>query len=383
MPKTDPLKKLNYLQRYLVEEFAEDYQEGAMTRRQAIKYIAAVMGSVAAASTFLASCAPVPAAAPAATAVPPTPVPPTSPPPTVAPTAVPPTTAPTAAATKAAVATAAPTVAATPTPAQIAATATQAVLTTTATAPTPTPIPVPAGVRVPADDPAIEAGMVSFPGDGLTLMGYQAKPKGNGPFPAIIVAHENRGLTDYIKDVTRRLAKAGYVALAVDQLSKQGGTDKVTDPAQIPAALSAASPDELAGYYLSGIKYLQGLPIVNRNQLGMVGFCFGGGMTWLAATKSPDLKAAVPFYGPNPPLEAVPNIKAAVLAMYGETDARINAGIPAIEEAMKKNNKTFEKMIYPGAGHAFHNDTGRAYNPAAAEDAWKRTLEWFAKYVKG
>jgi len=377
MPKIDPLKKLNYLQRYLVEEFAEDYQEGAMSRRQAIKYIAAVMGSVAAASTFLASCAPVPAAAPAitapaATAVPPTPVPPTSPP----------TAAPTAVATKAAVATAAPTVAATPTPAQIAATATQAVLTTTATAPTPTPIPVPAGVRVPADDPAIEAGMVSFPGDGLTLMGYQAKPKGNGPFPAIIVAHENRGLTDYIMDVTRRLAKAGYVALAVDQLSKQGGTAKVSD-AQIPAALSAASPDELAGYYLSGIKYLQGLPIVNRNQLGMVGFCFGGGMTWLTATKSPDLKAAVPFYGPNPPLEAVPNIKAAVLAMYGETDTRIDAGIPAIEDAMKKNNKVFEKMIYPGAGHAFHNDTGRAYNPAAAEDAWKRMLEWFAKYVKG
>jgi carboxymethylenebutenolidase len=374
MPKTDPLKKLNYLQRYLVEEFAEDYQEGAMTRRQAIKYIAAVMGSVAAASTFLASCAPAPAAAPAtaalaATTVPPSPVPPTSPPPTTA-------------ATKAAVATAAPTVAATPTPVQIAATATQAVLTTTATAPTPTPIPVAAGVRVPADDPAIESGMVSFPGDGLTLMGYQAKPKGNGPFPAIIVAHENRGLTDYVMDVTRRLAKAGYVALAVDQLSKQGGTAKVSD-AQIPAALSAASPDELAGYYVSGIKYLQGLPIVNRNQLGMVGFCFGGGMTWLTATKSPDLKAAVPFYGPNPPLEAVPNIKAAVLGLYGGDDQRIDAGIPAIEDAMKKNNKTFEKMIYPGAGHAFHNDTGRAYNPVAAEDAWKRALDWFAKYLKG
>ena len=385
MPKIDPLKKLNYLQRYLVEEFVEDYQEGAMTRRQAIKYIAAVVGSLAAANTVLASCAPAtePAAPPAAqpaTAVPPT-VAATSAPPTAAP--VPPTMAPTAAATKAAVATAAPTVAATPTPAQIAATATQATLTTTATAPTPTPIPVPAGVRVPADDPAIEAGMVSFPGDGLTLVGYQAKPKGDGPFPAIIVAHENRGLTDYIKDVTRRLAKAGYVALAVDQLSKQGGTAKVTDPAQIPAALSAASPDELAGYYLSGIKYLQGLPIVQPDRLGMVGFCFGGGMTWLTATKSPDLKAVVPFYGPNPPLEAVPNIKAAVLGLYGANDQRVDAGIPAIEEAMKKNNKIYEKMIYPGAGHAFHNDTGAAYNPQAAEDGWKRALEWFAKYVKG
>jgi len=382
MPKTDPLKKLNYLQRYLVDEFVEDYQEGAMSRRQAIKYIAAVVGSVAVANTVLAGCTPVPAVAPTAAPAAPTTAP-TAIPPTAAPTAAPPTVAPTAAATKAAAATAAPAVAATPTPAQIAATATQAVLTTTATAPTPTPQPVPAGVRVPADDPAVEGGMVSFPGEGLTLVGYQAKPKGNGPFPAIVVAHENRGLTDYIMDVTRRLAKAGYVALAVDQLSKQGGTAKVTDPAQIPGALSAASPDELAGYYLSGIKYLQGLPAVQKDKLGMVGFCFGGGMTWLTAAKSPDLKAAVPFYGPNPPLDAVPNIKAAVLALYGETDARINAGIPAIEEAMKKTNKTFEKMIYPGAGHAFHNDTGRAYNPNAAEDAWKRTLEWFAKYVKG
>jgi carboxymethylenebutenolidase len=363
MAEQDPLKNLNHLQRYLVEEYIEDYQEGAMTRRQALKYIAAVMGSLAVATTVLAGCAPVPAAAP--TAAP-------------QPTAVPPTIAVAKAAT-----TVAPTVAASPTPAQIAATATQAVLTTTATAPTPTPVPVPPGVRVPADDPAVEGSMVSFPGDGFSIIAYQTRPKGNGPFPAIVVAHENRGLTDYIQDVARRLAKAGYVALAVDLLSKQGGTAKVTDPAQIPAALSGASPDQLAAHYLAGIKYLQGLVFVQKERVGMVGFCFGGGMTWLTATKSPDLKAAVPYYGPNPPLEGVPNIKAAVLAMYGETDARINAGIPAIEEAMKKNDKIFEKMIYPGAGHAFHNDTGRAYNPQAAEDAWKRTLEWFAKYVKG
>ena len=115
----------------------------------------------------------------------------------------------------------------------------------------------------------------------------------------------------------------------------------------------------------------------------MVGFCFGGGMTWLVATKAPDLKAAVPYYGPNPPLEGVPNIKAAVHAMYGENDQRINAGIPAIEDAMKRNNKVFEKMIYPGASHTFHNDTGRNYNPVAAEDAWKRTLDWFARVRQG
>jgi carboxymethylenebutenolidase len=236
---------------------------------------------------------------------------------------------------------------------------------------------------VPADDPAIEAEMVTFPGEGLAVIAYRAKPKGSGPFPAILVCHENRGLTDYIQDVARRVAKAGYVALAVDLLSGQGGTAKVTDPAQIPAALSGASPDQLAGYFLNGIKYLQGLAFVQRERIGMTGFCFGGGMTWLVATKSPDLRAAVPYYGPNPPLEGVPNIKAAVLAMYGETDQRINAGIPAIEAAMQKNGKVFEKFIYPGAGHAFHNDTGRSYNAQAADDAWQRTLEWFAKYVKG
>lgn len=380
MAEKDPLENLNHLQRYLVEEYVEDYREGAMSRRQALKYIAAVMGSLAVANTVLAGCMPAPAASPTA-APQPTTMPPQAP---TAARPAPSTPAPAAGAPKAAEP-AAPTVAASPTPAQVAAAATQAVLATVVTAPTPTPaaIPVPAGVRVPADDPAVEAEMVTFPGEGVTVMAYRAKPKGAGPFPAIVVAHENRGLTDYIQDVTRRLAKAGYVALAVDLLSRQGGTAKVTDPAQIPAALSAASPDELAGHYVAGIQYLQGLAFVQKERLGMTGFCFGGGMTWLTATKSPELKAAVPFYGPNPPLEAVPNIKAAVLAIYGETDARINAGIPAIEEAMKKGNKTFEKLIYPGAGHAFHNDTGRNYKPDAAEDAWKRTLEWFAKYVKG
>ena len=356
MSENDPLKDLNHLQRYLVEEYVEDYQERAMSRRQVLKYIAAVVGSFAVANTVLAGCAPLPAPAAPTAAQPATPTP--------------------------ATATGSPAVAATPTPAQIRATATQVVLATTDTAPTPTPQPVPAGVRVSADDPAIEAGAVTFPGDGLSVIAYQAKPKGDGPFPAILVAHENRGLTDYIKDVTRRLAKAGYVALAVDLLSAQGGTDKVTDPAQIPAALSGALPDQLTGHYLSGIQYLQGLPYVQPDRLGMMGFCFGGGMTWLVATKAPELKAAVPYYGPNPPLEGVPNIKAAVLAIYGENDQRINAGIPAIEDAMKTNNKVFEKVIYPGAAHAFHNDTGRNYNPQAAEDAWKRTLDWFARYVK-
>jgi carboxymethylenebutenolidase len=270
-----------------------------------------------------------------------------------------------------------------PTPEQTRAVATATVLATTDTAPTPTPVPAPAGVNVAPDDPDIEARDLTFPGEGLDIVGYLAKPKGEGPFPAILVSHENRGLTDHIKDVTRRLAKAGYVGLAVDLLSSQGGTAKVSDPAQIPSILSGTPPDELAGYFLKGIEYLQAQPFVSKDRLGMVGFCFGGGMTWLVATKAPQLKAAVPFYGPNPPLEAVPNIRAAVLGIYGENDQRINAGIPAIEEAMRQNGKTFENVIYPGANHAFHNDTGRNYNPEAAVDAWSRTLAWFEKYVRG
>ncbi len=114
----------------------------------------------------------------------------------------------------------------------------------------------------------------------------------------------------------------------------------------------------------------------------MVGFCFGGGVTWRAATKLLQLRAAVPFYGPHPPLEDVPAIQAAVLAIYGELDERINRGIPEIEAAMQQHNKTFVKIIYPDAQHAFHNDTGRNYKLDAARDAWAKTLDWFARYLQ-
>jgi carboxymethylenebutenolidase len=115
----------------------------------------------------------------------------------------------------------------------------------------------------------------------------------------------------------------------------------------------------------------------------VMGFCFGGGLTWRLATTDPNLRAAVPFYGSNPPLDAVPNIQAAVLAMYGGEDARVNAGIPDIERTMRAAGKTFEYMIYPGAGHAFFNDTGSSYNADAAADAWQRTLDWFGRYLAG
>jgi carboxymethylenebutenolidase len=224
--------------------------------------------------------------------------------------------------------------------------------------------------------------MVEFPGDGATLLGYLAKPTGDGPFPIILVCHENRGLTDHIKNVTGRIANEGYAALAVDLLSRQGGTAAITDEAAIPGALGQAPEGQPAADFAAGLRYMQSQPYADKAKVGMTGFCYGGGVTWRAATKLPELRAAVPFYGPAPQVADVPAINAAVLAFYGELDQRINAGIPEIEAAMQQNGKTYQKQIYPGANHAVFNDTGRNYNAAAAADAWTRMLAWFDQYVR-
>jgi carboxymethylenebutenolidase len=227
----------------------------------------------------------------------------------------------------------------------------------------------------------VRASAVTFPGaDGANLLGYLAHPAGERSYPVILVCHENRGLTAHIEDVTRRLAKAGYTALAVDLLSRQGGSAAVGSD-NVPGALGNIEPDQFVADFKSGWAYLKTLPYPLTERVGMVGFCFGGGVTWRMATKMPELRAAVPFYGPHPPLEDVPGIRAAVLGIYAGNDARINGGIPAIEEAMKANQKVFEMEVYPDVDHAFHNDTSPRYNAQAANAAWQRTLDWFAKYV--
>lgn len=348
---------MNDLQRYLVEEYLEDYQEGYMTRRQALRFIAAVTGSLTTASALLAACTPA------------APTPTTAPAPTSAPANTPASAAPTATTAATAPMT---------TPTETSAPAADPTLTTEATV-TVRP-PAAYGTVVP-DDPEIEAGMIEFPGEGASLMGYLARPRGDGPFPVVLVCHENRGLTEHIQDVARRFAKAGYVALAVDLLSRQGGTAAITDPEQIPGALGNTPPEQFVQDFISGWTYLQDQPFADAERVGMVGFCFGGGITWRVATAMPELRAAVPFYGPPPPIEQIPNIEAAVLAIYGENDQRINASIPTIEAAMQENGKIYQKIIYPNADHAFHNDTGPRYNPEAARDAWEQTLAWFAQYL--
>jgi carboxymethylenebutenolidase len=322
-------RKMNTFQRYLVDEFAEDFQERRLTRRDALKLIASVTSSLLVAESVLAACAPVSDAESTTTS---------------------------------------------PATAEL---ATSEPAATQATDDTPT---VPSGVNVTPDDPAIDAGAIEFPGEGATLLGYLARPSQDGSFPVILVCHENRGLTPHIEDVTRRLAMAGYVALAVDLLSRQGGSTQVGE-ANVPGALGNIDPAQFVSDFRSGWTYLQGQPFADAERVGMVGFCFGGGVTWLMAVEMPELKAAVPFYGPPPPEEDLPRIQAAVLAIYGELDGRITGTAEAIEAAMLANGKVFEKEIYPGADHAFHNDTSSRYHPEAAMAAWARTLDWFGRYV--
>lgn len=234
--------------------------------------------------------------------------------------------------------------------------------------------------RVAADDPAVSAGPVDFAGAGTTLFGYLARPAHDGMVPIVLVCHENRGLTPYIEDVTRRLAKAGYLALAVDLVSREGGTAKQATDA-VPGLLGNVPPARHVGDFLAGLAHARTLPGARKDRVGMTGFCFGGGVTWRVAAAVPDLRAAVPYYGMPVDADKVAAIQAAVLAIYAGKDDRINKAIPAIEAEMAEHGKTFRKIIYPDVDHAFHNDTRDRYAPAAAQAAWRETLAWFAQYL--
>ncbi len=238
------------------------------------------------------------------------------------------------------------------------------------------------GPMVAEDDPDLSTEMLIYSALGFDQMAYVARPRAGANGAGVLVIHENRGLQPHIKDVARRIAKAGYVALAPDLVSKIGGTADITDTAQISTYLAQTPGDDHVANLQEAATQLKAREGVDAQRIGAVGFCFGGGLTWRLSTAMPDLKAAVPFYGPAPDLAKVQDIQAAVMGLYGANDARINAGIPALEEALKAANKTYKIIIYEGAGHAFNNDTGQNYRPDAAKDAWEKTLEWFAEYLK-
>ncbi len=254
--------------------------------------------------------------------------------------------------------------------------------TTAATAiPTMTPEPAP-GVTVDPNDPRIEAGPVEISTAAGTVLGYMSRPKEDGPNPTILVIHENRGLLPHFPDVTRRYALEGYTALAVDLLSRRGGTGAFADTDQMRDALSEITQDEFMEDLNASVDYLQTLSHVQADRIGVTGFCFGGGLTWLMAVRNPDIAAAVPFYGSAPPLDEVTNLNIPVLGIYAGNDTRIGAGVPDLEAALKEENKQYQFITYAGADHAFFNDTGARYNEQAAEQAWSEALGLFNEHLK-
>lgn len=211
------------------------------------------------------------------------------------------------------------------------------------------------------------------------VRGYLVRPaEAEGPLPAVLVIHENRGLNPYIEDVARRLAKAGYMALAPDGLSSVGGYPG--NDAEGRELQQSVDPTKLMNDFFAAAEHLM-VRDDTTGKVGCVGFCYGGGVCNALAVAYPELAASVPFYGRQAAIDDVPKIEVPLLLQYAELDERINEGWPAYEAALKEHGKTYEAHIYPGANHGFHNDSTPRYDEAAAELAWQRTLEWFGRYL--
>lgn len=322
-----PLDNLNPMQKYLVHEFVEDYEDGLMSRRDMVSRVLKITGGTAAAASVLTALGVQAGGAQESTPV--MPDGPQSP------------------------------------------------------------------LSVAEDDPRVIAEEITFPGgDGQMVTAYQAKPAPGGgtpeagtpaavaPYPVVLVCHENRGLTPHIPDVARRYAVNGYLACAPDLLSREGGTASIADPSSIPAILTEGDPARHVEDFQAAIAYYGDVSDADTSRIGMNGFCFGGGITWRAATIIPELKAAVPFYGPPPPLDAVPNIQAAVLGVYSDDPNDFaNEGLDDLRSALEQAGITHQINVYPDSQHAFHNDTGQRYSEAAALAAWNDTLAWFGQYL--
>jgi carboxymethylenebutenolidase len=304
---------MNDIQQYLVDEFVEAYRAGRMTRRQALRRVVLLTGSVAVAGSLIGAVTPVKVAA----------------------------------------------------------------------EPSDRPLrqwqP-----QVSPLDPAVRAGDVIVPSQsGFPLAGYLAQPVFSffESWPGILVIHENRGQGPHYEDVVRRYAKAGYVALVIDLLSRAGGRGAFADE-DAAIARQAQIPDEQHVRDLNAaINFLRGSSFVQGDKIGVTGFCFGGAMTWRVALSNPAVRAAVPYYGPIPPLTDLSNLQAAMLCIYASDDPVVNPGIPAMQTAMRAAGKTVEVVTEPNTVHPFFNDSEDTYSAAAAADAWSRTLGWFGRYL--
>ncbi|TBV09312.1 YghX family hydrolase [Phytopseudomonas dryadis] len=235
--------------------------------------------------------------------------------------------------------------------------------------------------QVQFTDPEIVAEYIRYPspnGHG-EVRGYLVRPaKSQGALPGIVVVHENRGLNPYIEDVARRVAKAGFVALAPDGLSSVGGYPGNDEQGR--ELQQQVDPQKLMNDFFAAIEFLLASELTT-DKVGITGFCYGGGVSHAAAVAYPELAAAVPFYGRQASPGDVPRIKAPLLIHFAETDPNVNATWPEYEAALKDAGTTYEAYFYPGTNHGFHNDSTPRYDEAAAKLAWERTVAWFKRYL--
>lgn len=317
-------------ERYVVGEYIEDFNDGVISRRELIRRVTLITGSVAATAALLTAMGCGAETGPTG----PTPAPTSRPTSSAQPFATP--------------------------PAQ----------------------PSQDGVTVTENDPRITVRPLPVTGaDGATLISYAASSAGGAPAGGVLVVPENRGLTTHIKDVVRRTATAGFHAVSVDLLSREGGAERLPDPAAYAAALSRQPVETMVSDLDRALAALSSSGTGDR--LGMVGFCFGGGMVLTALTAGARVKAAVPFYGPAPrDITALARTRAAVLMVYAGNDTRITASRDSVESALRQTGQPYRVTVYPGVDHAFHNDTGQRYDAAQAEAAWIATIDWLRQYVR-
>lgn len=237
-------------------------------------------------------------------------------------------------------------------------------------------------IQVASNDPRLKSDYINYdsPKGGGSIKGLLSKPiDAKGKLPGVIVVHENRGLNPYIEDVGRRAALAGFISLAPDALTPLGGYPGNDDEGR--ALQSKRDRSEMLEDFIAAFETLKSHPDCT-GKVGVVGFCFGGGICNQMAVRVPDLKASVPFYGGQASAEDVPKIKAPLLLHYAGLDTRVNEGWPAYEKALKENKKEYTAYIYPEVNHGFHNDTTPRYDKAAADLAWQRTLDFFNAKLK-
>jgi carboxymethylenebutenolidase len=236
--------------------------------------------------------------------------------------------------------------------------------------------------QVPKDDKRLKTEYVTVPspkGNG-NIRGYFGRPSDpKGKLPGVLVVHENRGLNPYIEDVARRLGVADFLAFAPDGLTSVGGYPG--DDEKGAALFAKVDPDKMFEDFVASTEWLKSRPECT-GKVGVVGFCFGGGVANKLAVRLPDLRAAVPFYGRQPTVAEAASIKAPLLLHYASLDTRITSGWPAYEEALKANHVNYTAYIYEGVNHGFHNDTTPRYDEAAAKLAWQRTLDFLNKWLR-